>query len=345
MTPPFITVLITAHSRAQFLPDAIRSVLKQSLERTRFEVIVLKNFEDQESDKLIQEHSLRSYILEATIGQALAIGLMLSDGEIICFLDDDDLFLPEKLSYVNQLFERDSRLGYVHNEMLAATSRTNELAALIGPISKRRSIVSDPMSSTSSIRRFGLHWRGFNMSSISIRKQWVLPLLGLLERIEAAQDGFFTTAALSLGVRALFDKSILTLYRYHTSMSHFVTPDLSEFATRETVHLEKYLSALDVTRMVANGTPLAEAIAFDTVYLKFRRALLDRTYGWRPRRSDVACLVTGAVKGRSNAPLYLLPLYLLSRVSPRSPQAVLRWASANPGLALPRGLGDSGSPT
>ena len=43
---PYISVIVTAYNRRQYLPDALRSLEAQTLSKDKFEVIVVKNFED-----------------------------------------------------------------------------------------------------------------------------------------------------------------------------------------------------------------------------------------------------------------------------------------------------------
>jgi glycosyltransferase involved in cell wall biosynthesis len=41
---PYISVIITAHNRKEFLKEAIQSALNQTLERSNYEILVIKNF-------------------------------------------------------------------------------------------------------------------------------------------------------------------------------------------------------------------------------------------------------------------------------------------------------------
>jgi cellulose synthase/poly-beta-1,6-N-acetylglucosamine synthase-like glycosyltransferase len=44
---PYISVIVTAYNRRKYLSFALRSLEAQTLPRDRFEVIVVKNFEDK----------------------------------------------------------------------------------------------------------------------------------------------------------------------------------------------------------------------------------------------------------------------------------------------------------
>ncbi|MCW1311663.1 MAG: glycosyltransferase family A protein, partial [Candidatus Rehaiarchaeum fermentans] len=114
---PYISVIITAHNREKYLKEAIESVLNQTLNRSLYEIIVVKNFENQEIDELIRKNEIINLKSESNslIGEDLALGIEKAKGEIICFLEDDDLFYPNKLEYVYNLFNNVKNLGYYKN--------------------------------------------------------------------------------------------------------------------------------------------------------------------------------------------------------------------------------------
>jgi len=41
---PFISVIVTAHNRREFLLDAVNSALNQTLPKDEYEIIVVRNF-------------------------------------------------------------------------------------------------------------------------------------------------------------------------------------------------------------------------------------------------------------------------------------------------------------
>jgi len=53
---PYISVIVTAYDRRRYLPFTLRSLEAQTLPRDRFEVIVVKNFDDKESDNIISRN-------------------------------------------------------------------------------------------------------------------------------------------------------------------------------------------------------------------------------------------------------------------------------------------------
>lgn len=45
MEKPFISVIVTAYNRKQFILEALNSIVNQTLSKDKYEVIVTKNFE------------------------------------------------------------------------------------------------------------------------------------------------------------------------------------------------------------------------------------------------------------------------------------------------------------
>jgi len=101
MTSPYISVLILAHDRRKFLFDAVNSVLSQDFPRDKFEVLMVKyeSDDDKEIDKKLEELGVRVInTKEVSLGAKIAVGAEEAKGEALTFLEDDDLFLSEKLS-------------------------------------------------------------------------------------------------------------------------------------------------------------------------------------------------------------------------------------------------------
>jgi glycosyltransferase involved in cell wall biosynthesis len=59
---PYISVIVTAYNRRKYLPFALRSLEAQTLLRDNFEVIIVKNFDDKESDSIISRERVEGLI-------------------------------------------------------------------------------------------------------------------------------------------------------------------------------------------------------------------------------------------------------------------------------------------
>lgn len=98
---PLVTILICNYNYAQYLRDAIDSALNQTWQN--LEVIVVDDGSTDESREILDGFQGKiKTILKENGGQASAfnVGVAAAEGDIICFLDSDDIWRPEKVSAV-----------------------------------------------------------------------------------------------------------------------------------------------------------------------------------------------------------------------------------------------------
>ena len=108
MTRPLLSVIIPTRNRARLVCEAIESALSQRPEQV--EVIVINDASTDETANVLAE-VFGSRIKVLTMphrhgaGAARNAGVRLATGELLAFLDDDDLWLPGKLDAELRVFE------------------------------------------------------------------------------------------------------------------------------------------------------------------------------------------------------------------------------------------------
>lgn len=110
---PFVSLIVNNYNYGHFLRDAIDSALNQTY--PHFEVLVVDDGSTDNSREIIASYGDRIVpVLKENGGQASAFnaGFAASRGDIICFLDADDMFLPEKLEAVVEGFGDSADLGW-----------------------------------------------------------------------------------------------------------------------------------------------------------------------------------------------------------------------------------------
>jgi glycosyltransferase involved in cell wall biosynthesis len=98
---PLVSILINNYNYGHFLADAIDSALAQTYPHV--EVIVVDDGSTDHSRAVIANYGDKIIsVLKANGGQASAFnaGFAAAQGEIICFLDADDICLPTKVAEV-----------------------------------------------------------------------------------------------------------------------------------------------------------------------------------------------------------------------------------------------------
>lgn len=104
-TYPLVSILINNYNYGSFVGEAIESALHQTY--SNVEVIVVDDGSTDNSREIIKSYGDKIIpILKQNGGQASAFnaGFAASQGEIICFLDSDDVFQPSKVEEVVQGF-------------------------------------------------------------------------------------------------------------------------------------------------------------------------------------------------------------------------------------------------
>ena len=110
MDNELVSVIIPSYNRFKYLLNAIKSVKVQtyknveiivvndcSTQKEYYEYDFKKEFGDNLKIKNLEENSRKKYKIPSPAANARNVGIEKSKGQYIAFLDDDDIWLPEKL--------------------------------------------------------------------------------------------------------------------------------------------------------------------------------------------------------------------------------------------------------
>ena len=219
MSDIITSVLITAHNRKEFLKDAVISVLNQSADRSSFEIIVIKNFNDAELDAFFRKHNIITLKMDSnsSIGEDILNGLNVAKGNIIVFLDDDDMFSHNKLEKVNEIFFKYPRVSYYHN----SSQHIDRAGHLDNSYHKDPAVpmyFKFPLKMRDIRRCIKLNGTG-NMSSIAVRRTILLDYADTIKNIKCDPDFIIALCVLDSGGSLWLDNRKLTYYRIHESIS------------------------------------------------------------------------------------------------------------------------------
>lgn len=102
MKRPFFSVIIPTYNRARSILDAVESVLAQTFED--FELIIIDDGSTDNTSEILKPVLARDervkYVYQENAERSAARnhGIEIATGEYICFLDSDDIYLPNHLS-------------------------------------------------------------------------------------------------------------------------------------------------------------------------------------------------------------------------------------------------------
>lgn len=109
-----MSVIICTRNRAEHLKDALESLTAQYLPANVFDVIVVDNGSTDETRQIVRQfqepgkYPEMHYIFEPTAGLSLArnAGAKAAKGEILAFIDDDELVQPTWISEILACYRR-----------------------------------------------------------------------------------------------------------------------------------------------------------------------------------------------------------------------------------------------
>jgi glycosyltransferase involved in cell wall biosynthesis len=107
---PLVSILMANYNYGRYIGEALHSALRQTY--PHFEVIVCDDGSTDDSREVVSRYCERDPRIRLLtkenggLASALNCAFAASQGEIVCLLDADDIFLPEKLEHVVKAFLR-----------------------------------------------------------------------------------------------------------------------------------------------------------------------------------------------------------------------------------------------
>ena len=192
---PLISVIIPAYNAEAFISEAIQSILQQSYEP--LEIIVVDDGSTDETAQIATKfHNIR-YFYQENSGPATArnTGLKIAKGEIITFLDADDLWSQNKLqlqqAYLAENLSVEVVIGHTQFMQLTLVNHQHKFAEIAEP------------------RIF------LNLGSALFRKS-VFDKVGLFDRnLRYSEDVDWFNLARESSISILTHQEVVLFYRQH----------------------------------------------------------------------------------------------------------------------------------
>ncbi|MBV9469465.1 MAG: glycosyltransferase family 2 protein [Abitibacteriaceae bacterium] len=208
---PAVSVIIPVYNRSRYLTQAIDSALNQTLPPA--EIIVVDDGSTDNTPDVMGSygHRIRSVRqTNAGVSAARNTGLRMAEGDLIAFLDSDDIWLPQKLELQVKRFMAEPDIGAVHCGVMDIDAEGNPLNrhpdGLEGWLAKEMLLIRGPSilcpGSTGLISRAALEVAGEFDVGISAAEDW---------------DFFYRIA---LRYKIGYVPEVLMYYRHHGANGH-----------------------------------------------------------------------------------------------------------------------------
>ncbi len=214
---PLVSVLINNYNYGKFLCNAIDSALQQNY--SNIEVIVVDDGSTDDSRKIIKNYRDKIIpILKENGGQASAFntGFALSKGELIFFLDADDIFMPEKVTEIVKIFVQNHDIDWCFHDQKLIDSKGNEINT---GNSKKNMDINGKYDLRKAMRRgqINRYLPAFGLpatSALCFRRSLLNKILPMPELISIVSDNYIKELALA------FSPGFITCKRWSIQKIH-----------------------------------------------------------------------------------------------------------------------------
>jgi glycosyltransferase involved in cell wall biosynthesis len=333
---PEVAVIVGAYHRERFLRSAIRSVLDQTLPRERYEVVVTKDFANDEVDPFLETQRIPALRDDdPRIGSWLLRAVATTRAPYVAFLDDDDEFEPERLSHALEVLHADPGLGFYRNrvhvidEQGAPVPRDAWRFYAVDDYLDRRGPVTVSSQDKAGLAELGLERTRatFNSSTMIVRRELLEGELGAaFARTQLPDVSLFVLATVSPFGLYLDDRRLTRYRSYPGNVTHRVpwlrhaceayrdlaslarahgSLDLAGRLTHTSEHYDRVYRSGAIMEKVGSGAARREVAQLAGEYLRFlgqhpaeRKLALDV---WAAEAYAASYLVAPAVARRVRA--------------------------------------------
>jgi glycosyltransferase involved in cell wall biosynthesis len=134
---PLISVIVPAYNVAECISATIESVLRQTY--SPFELIVVDDGSTDSTGAIVAGFADGVRCVRQSnrgLSAARNAGIRAANGELIAFVDADDLWMPEKLDYQAQMLTRCPHVGWVYSDALVVDNTAMTVLDRVGRTSR-----------------------------------------------------------------------------------------------------------------------------------------------------------------------------------------------------------------
>lgn len=239
---PLISIVINNYNYANFVDKAIKSGLNQTYKN--IEVIVVDDGSTDNSWDIITSYADKVIaIRKANGGQSSALnaGFAASKGDIVCFLDADDIFLPEKVAEIVELFA-DNDIGWCFHPLRYTKYINTEVEEFIAnyPLPPNDKSPYKIDFNYEIVEKAKHPTWGPATSALCFRRTLLEKILPMPEVIRTGSDNYLRYAAVFLTPGYFINKPLAVL-RIHGSNNYSLRDDKLHQKAQVLIHTSYWL--------------------------------------------------------------------------------------------------------
>jgi glycosyltransferase involved in cell wall biosynthesis len=211
-----------AYNAAKYISFSIQSVLNQTY--NKWELIIVDDGSNDGTADCVYPYLFDTrikYVFQNNAGQASARNhaIRLSDGELIAFLDSDDLWNENKLEFQVKLFKKDKSIDLVFGNSLVIDS--------IGDLNEDFKLLTNYTSGINLFRSLIVNQISIPILTVIVKSDAINLIGGFDEslNIKNAEDYDLWVRLAKAGFKFYYLNQFLAYYRIHNKQSTFL--DLS----------------------------------------------------------------------------------------------------------------------
>jgi glycosyltransferase involved in cell wall biosynthesis len=289
---PTVSIIMNCYNGEEFLREAIDSVYGQTY--TDWEIILWDDASTDSTPEIANSYDERLRYFKGqkskSLGEARNHALEMVRGDFIAFLDQDDIWLPEKLSLQIPLFSLDAEVGIV-----------------IGNVLNRRNLSDKPKYSRTNIPPSGYVYKDLvknyiisiptaviRKSTLLLLEYWFDPRFNMIEEY----DLFLR---ISLIAKLRYIDKVIAIYRTHSN--NLSSKNVIGYAVEHDVYYKEMRSTI----MAEGGKELDKAVRKQVKMHIIFAAIRDKEYRLTKISELSICSRIIVVLG--------IPLYALKKMS------------------------------
>lgn len=206
---PLVSIIINNYNYDRFISTAIDSALNQTY--SPVEVVVVDDGSSDRSREIIGSYNNQIVAVLKENGDHASTfnaGFSATSGDIICCLDADDRFVPEKVSQVVEVFTSHPEIGWCFHPLKLIDTQTEAILGVTNAFPQLDKNISTACDFRSQLRQGKLSFYPPSTSALCFQRSLLEQILPMPEILKQAADRYLTYGTIFLSPGFFLDREL-----------------------------------------------------------------------------------------------------------------------------------------